>query len=68
MKRETRTDQEPPIYSDTSETETFCRKFNYLFDCMNTRHLYEAKHKRNEALKAYSSKEDPRLKDPNKRR
>ena len=33
-----------------------------LFDCFNTRHLFEAEHKRNDALLPYTSKEDSRLK------
>ena len=57
---------EPPeagsVYKDTSETERFCRIFNHLFDCLNTRNLYEADHKRNPALKPYTSKDDERLK------
>ena len=50
------------IYSDTLETERFCRMFNCLFDCLNTRNLYEGEHKRNENLNAYTSKDDHRLK------
>ena len=30
-----------------------------LFDCMNTRNLYEAKNNRNDALLPYTSKDDP---------
>ena len=62
VKRECGIEQQSSIYSDTTETERFCRIYNHLFDCLNTCHLYEAEHKRNEALKAYSSKDDPRLK------
>ena len=31
------------VYKDTRETELFCRMLNYLFDCMNTRNLYDTK-------------------------
>ena len=49
------------IYSDTTETERFCRIFNRLFDCMNTRNLYESDQKRNDDLKPYTCKDDTRL-------
>ena len=50
------------IYQDTSETEKFCRTFNRLFDCLNTKHLYESSKKRNEDLMAYTDIDDPRFK------
>ena len=62
MKRELKEEEQHSIYSDTTETETFCRMFDYLFDCMNTHYLYEAEHKRKEALGPYCSVDDPRLK------
>jgi hypothetical protein len=49
------------VYKDTFETERFCRMFNYLFDCLNTQNLYEAEHKRNDALMAYTAQNDSRL-------
>ena len=62
MQREAREDLCQSVYKDMTETECFCRMFNYLFDCLNTRHLYEAEHKRNDALLSYTSPDDPRLK------
>ena len=50
------------VYSDTSETEKFCRMFNRFFDCLNTRNLFEATQKRNEDLRAYRYPDDDRLK------
>ena len=49
------------VYKNTRETELFCQMLNYLFDCMNTRNLYEAKNNRNDALLPYTFKDDPRL-------
>ena len=60
--RESKDNQDESIYDDTTETEKFCRYFNYLFDCLNTRQLYEAEHKRNDAMLPYKSKDDLRLK------
>ena len=62
MQRETMEQQYQSVYKDTSETKRFCRMFNYLFDCLNTRHLFEAEHKRNDTLLPYKSKDDSRLK------
>lgn len=38
-------------YQDTNETEKFCRMFNRLFNCLNTRNLYEPDQKRNDDLR-----------------
>jgi transposase-like protein len=54
--------EEYNLFKDTTETEKFCRMFNCLFDCFNTRSLFEAEHKRNEYLKPYTDKDDKRLK------
>jgi hypothetical protein len=60
--RELSTDnQSTSIFDDTTETERFCRIFNRLFDCFNTRHLYEAQQKRNDDLAPYTKKYDIRL-------
>uniref|UniRef100_A0A1X7TZ77 Uncharacterized protein n=2 Tax=Amphimedon queenslandica TaxID=400682 RepID=A0A1X7TZ77_AMPQE len=60
--RKSKEKQDTSIYDDTTETEKFCRYFNYLFDCLNTRQLYEAEDKRNDAMLPYKSKDDLRLK------
>ena len=50
------------VVNDTTETEKFCRVFNKLFDCFNSRSLEEAAQKRNEDVDCYRSASDPRLK------
>lgn len=49
------------IDKDTSETEKFCRIFNRVFDCFNTRHPYESLQKVNDDLKPYDDPNDARL-------
>ena len=60
--RQLETTSASTIYKDTTETEKFCRMFNQLFDCFNTRHLIEAVQKVNSDLMPYKSKDDDRLK------
>lgn len=43
-------------------TVRFIRKMNKLFDCLNSRHLYEGQNKRNSNLKPYTCQNDERLK------
>lgn len=45
----------------TTETETFVRNFDRLFDCLNVRSLSEWKAKAKPDLKPYSSPDDSRL-------
>lgn len=42
-------------------TVHFIRMMNTWFDLLNVKHLYEAKHKRNDDLKPYTDLNDPRL-------
>lgn len=46
---------------EVSETCQFIRHMNRFFDCLNTRNLYEGKHKRNPDLNAYTKTNDPRF-------
>ena len=44
-----------------TETETFVRQFDRLFDCLNVRSLSEWKAKAKPDLKPYTSPDDSRL-------
>ena len=49
-------------YGDSvSRTVEFIRHMNKFFDCLNTRHLYEGRDKRNPNLDVYTDADDPRL-------
>ena len=51
------------MYGDNvAETVNFIRHMDKFFDCLNVRHLYEGRNKRNENLNPYTSTDDARLK------
>ena len=43
-------------------TVQFIRHMNHFFDCLNTRNLFEAEHKRDANREAYKDANDDRLK------
>ncbi|XP_046553262.1 uncharacterized protein LOC124262759 [Haliotis rubra] len=50
------------LYGDhVTETVKFIRHMNRFFDCLNTRHLEEAKRKRNPDLEPYRTQDDSRF-------
>lgn len=54
-------DMDSQGWSSAKETVTFIQKVNDWFDCLNGAHSTQGRKKRNENLKPYTSKDDPRF-------